>query len=247
MAINRLYSRVAKSLTLALALTGPPIAGAQSLDLAPLEGDWVRIGSNYDPNDQMRIRITRGQATLTRVPAGAHASFRTGQILWRGIQDDGTVHVRGSDGNYYPGTLVLGDGDLLTLSVDKSAQGNDQQWKRAGPSIDGDWERVAPSGTPEDGTQVRAQGTVGSIRFLPISAPRRYRVGTKLWQNVGAGGAMEVLGSDGQYHPVRVTLLGTDSLRIDSRSTSVGGGQLWVRPGAAAAARNALTSPPPPP
>jgi hypothetical protein len=243
MIINRYCGRVVRGLTLILGLVRPPIASAQSLNLAALEGDWVRIGSNYDPNDQMRIKIAGGAATIVRVPAGAPASFRPGGTLWAGIQVDGTVRVFGSDGNYYPGSLEMRDGEL-TLSVDKTARGNDQHWRRAGPSIDGDWERVAPSDTPENGTQVRAEGTLGSIRFLPVSAPRRYRVGTRLWRNVGTGGAMEVMGTDGQYHPVQVTLIGNDSLRIDNPSAGFGGGQLWVRPGAAAAARTSLPTPP---
>jgi CubicO group peptidase (beta-lactamase class C family) len=218
-------------------LLAPLPAAAQSVGGQSLEGNWARVDSNYDPYDLMRIRVDANGAVLTAVPPAASDAYSVGLILWRGIQSDGSVQIRGSDGNYYPARINFEGSDVVHIDIQHTAPGDDQTWRRAGPSVDGDWERVAAEGAPEDGTQVRAQGAQASIRYLPSSAPRRYRVGTRLWRNIGADGAMEVLGSDGRYHPARVTLLGNDRLRIDSGSPSLESGQIWVRPGVVEAAR----------
>lgn len=230
---GKLAGRAAAKVCLALTLAGPAAGHAQSLDLAALEGNWVRIGSNYDPNDQMRIRIGRGQATLTRVPATVHASFRVGIALWMGIQSDGALRVRGSDGNYYPATLTL-DGDVLTLAIDRSARGNDQQWRRAGPTVDGDWVRIAPGDATADGMRVLADQDQAAIRFLPADAPRPFRIGSRLWRDIGAGGAVQVLGSNGTYQPATIRLESDDRLWVDGAGP---GAQLWVRPTLVAATR----------
>lgn len=229
--------------TLALAGVAHP-AAAQTVKGQSLAGDWVRTDSNNDPNDLMRITVSGSTAVLTSVPAPALPHWKVGDVLWQSIQANGTLRIRGSDGNYYPSTITWQGTDILHIDIQHTGAGNDQTWERAWPAIDGDWVQVAPSGSPMDGTRVQAQGRGGTIGYLPGSAPRRYRIGSRLWQNLSAGGAMQVLGSDGQYHPATVTVIDPNQLRIDSNAPQVASGQLWVRPSFVVAARAALRTPP---
>src|SRR5690606_1597455 len=134
-----------------------------------------------NPNDQMRISISGDQAVLTRVPTTGHAAFRVGQALWMGIGPDGSVRVRGSDGAYYTGTLTLAGADSLTLAIDRSAAGDNQVWRRAGPTLDGEWVRIAPGDATADGTRVMVDQDQATVRFLAADAPRAFRIGTRLW------------------------------------------------------------------
>lgn len=224
-------------------LAAPRAADAQAVNGQPIAGDWVRSDSNYDPNDLMRIRIAGTDAVLTAVPASALRAFQVGQVLWRGIQSGGSVQIRGSDGQYYAATLSLKGTNEIRVDIQHTAPGDDQTWRRPGPALDGDWERIGP-GAPDDGMKIRVGGTEADIRFLPASAPRNMRVGTRLWQNIAHPNTLDVLAADGRYHVAQVTLLGTDSLRIDSASPQVGSGLIWVRPSIALAARAGLSGPP---
>lgn len=225
-----------------------PLSGAAQVASGPsLQGDWVRTDSNYDPNDTMRITIKGNQATLISVPTTVVRGFSVGQILWKAIQSDGTLQVLGNDGSYYPARLTFQGVDVVQIDIHHSGAGNDQTWSRAGPSIAGDWVRIAAPGAPNDGIQVRVAGSQAAVRYLPATAPRRLRVGSHLWQSIGAGTTLQVMGSDGRYHPAQYTLLGADSLRIDSSSPQVTGGQIWVRPSIVAAARSVVRPPPPNP
>lgn len=221
----------------------PLPAAAQVVGGQSLQGNWIRIDSNNDPADNMRIRIDPNGGLLMAVPSAVGRSFKVGQILWRGIQSDGTLQIRGSDGNYYPARVTFQGTDIVQVDIQNTGAGNDQTWRRAGPSIDGNWVRIAAPGAPDDGIQVRVTGNQASIRYLPASAPRSLRVGGRLWQNISAGNTLDVMASDGRYYGAQFTLLGTDSLRIDSGSARVGSGLIWVRPGALNSARLALAGP----
>jgi hypothetical protein len=227
---------------LALGVAGPGISHAQGLDITTLEGNWVRIGSNYDPNDQMRITIAGGQALLTRVPTTGHASFQVGQALWMSIATDGSLRVRGSDGNYYPAILKLMGRDSLTLAVDRTARGNDQVWRRAGPTVDGEWVRIAPGDATADGTRVMADQDQATVRFLAADAPRVYRIGTRLWQAIGAGGNVQVMDGSGRYQAATLRLEGESRVWVEAPWLERP--ELWVRPSEAAAARAAARRPP---
>ncbi|MEZ4416119.1 MAG: serine hydrolase [Gemmatimonadota bacterium] len=222
----------------------PTLLGGQTVTGTSIQGDWVRVVSNNKPNDLMRIEVN-GDATLVAVPISAsQTDWQVGQVLWTQIQPTGVARVRGSDGNFYPATITLLGTDTIHVRIQHSGAGYDQTWTRAGPSVLGDWVRIAPPGDPEDGMRVNATGTDASIRYLPPAAPRVLRVGSRLWQGIRARGALDVLGSDGRYHLATVTLLGTDSLRIDSSSPAVSNGAIWVRPAAVAGARAAVRPPP---
>src|SRR5690606_37474174 len=108
--------------------------------------------------------------------------------LWQRLNPDGTVQVLGSDGGYHPGRLRMEGTDVLRLQLAAAVPGSAQTWRRAGPSIDGDWVLVAKRGDPQDGMRVRADGAEGAIRFLPPGAPRSFRVGSVLWRDVAAAG-----------------------------------------------------------
>ncbi len=228
--------RTRSALTLAcLALAAPAGLVAQAVDLDALQGNWIRAGSNYNPNDQMRITVAGGQATLTRVPTTVHTAFRVGQALWMGIAPDGTLRVRGSDGNYYPGQLRLVGADSLVLTVGQAAAGNDQAWRRGGPTVDGEWVRIAPGDPTADGTRVLADQDKATVRFLPADAPRSLRIGTRIWAEIGASGRLQWLDAGGRYLGATIRLEGTDRLWVDPPGLAAP--ELGVRPAAVAAAR----------
>ncbi len=228
-------------LTLALGFAGQTheVRGqAVVISVNSLDGNWVRIDSNNDPNDRMRTRIATGTATLTFVPRTA-SSFSVGHVLWQNISGDGSLQVRGSDGNYYPARLRLADGDLW-LRVQHGGAGNEQQWRRAGPSVDGEWVRIAAGNAAADGMRIRVSGGQAEVRFLPPAAPRNLRVGSRLWQNIRDRDKVEILGGDGRYAG------GTISLESEDRLLLTGSGgerQLWVRPEVAAGVRAELLRP----
>jgi len=233
------------ALLVLLVLVVPTRGNAQLVGGSPLAGDWVRVVSNNNPNDQMRITVSRTGASLTYVPAGASSSWRTGLAIWRAIQSNGSLEIRGSDGTYYPAQLAFVGPDEVRITIRNAGAGNSQTWIRAGPSIDGPWVRIA-SGHPHDGLQVQALGPQATIRYLPPTAARGLRIGSRLWQGIGSGGKLQVLGN-GAYRSATITLLGPDSLRVDSNASSVGTGQIWVRPTAVASARSGTGLPRPVP
>jgi hypothetical protein len=201
----------------------------------------VRDVSNYNPNDQMRIGITAGTATLLRVPTSVHSSFTVGQKLWMSIAADGSLQVRGSDAKYYPASITMKGPDELHLTVGHNAAGNDQVWFRAGPSVDGEWVRRAPDDPTANGMRVRAEQDQAIVRYLPADAGRFLRIGSLIWRGIGAGGAMEVLVGGGRYDRATLRLQGSDTLWVEAAGD--GGSQLWVRPPRAASPQDAAAGP----
>lgn len=230
------------SITLAI----PATVSAQVVSGQALAGDWVRVDSNNDPNDLMRIVISATGGVLTSVPVGAANNWKVGDVLWRGIQGSGSLQVRGSDGNYYPSTMKMNGPDEIRLTVHyrSSTAGDDQTWRRAGPDITGDWVLVGPPGIPGDGTRINVQGVDASVRYIPATAPRVLRVGSRIWQSIGASGGLQVLGNDGQHHGSTWSLVAADRLHVNAPGIAGGAGQVWVRPTAVAAARANLQAPP---
>lgn len=236
--------RTTRSATcLLIGLLLAPAAHGQVVSGRTLTGDWVRVDSNNDPNDLMRISIGGTAAVLTSVPAPAAPYWKVGDVLWRAIQGSGKLEVRGSDGNYYDADMTMIGPDEIHLTIHLRTAGDDQQWRRAGPDINGDWVRVAPPGTPGDGTRIQVQGVGATVRYLPATAPQSLRVGSRIWQTIGASGGLQVLGSDGQHHPATWALVAPDRVQIDAPSIAGGAGQIWVRPGSVASAGAALQPP----
>jgi hypothetical protein len=228
-----------------LALSGTPLpAAAQSVGGHSLQGNWVRVDSNTDPNDQMRITVD-GTAVLTYVPPTSSASnWNVGDVLWQGIQGNGTLQVRGSDGRYYSAKLTFNGPDEVHLDISLQNAGYLQTWRRAGPDINGDWVLVGPLGAPGAGTRIQVQGPDATVGYLAASAPRVLRVGRTLWQQIGASGGLQVLGSDGKYHAATWTLLAPDQIQVDATQIAGGPGQIWVRPASVAAVQTRLQAPP---
>lgn len=223
-------------------LVVPLPTAAQSVGGHSLQGDWVRVDSNYDPYDQMRIVLGTTGGVLTFIPAAATSSWKIGDVLWRGIQGNGSLHVMGNDGSYYPATMKLNGPDEIHLTIHHPAAGDDQMWRRAGPDINGDWVLVGPLGAPGAGTRIQVQGPEATVDYLAASAPRVLRVGRKLWQQIGPSG-LQVLGSDNQYHPATWTLVAPDRIQVDATQIAGGRGQIWVRPASVAAAQASLQPP----
>ena len=226
----------------ALTVFAPTSSGAQTVLGQSLAGDWFREDSNYDPWDQMRISI-KGDGTLTVVPSAATRAFRVGQVLWTGITASGALQVRASDGRFYPAQLTIVSADEIELDISPNARGNKQTWRRAGPDISGDWVRVALPGAPLDGVRLRGTVAEASVRFLPAAAPRYLRVSSRVWQNVTFAGAVDVLGSDRQYHAGTLVFISPDQIEINAPQVAGGPGQVWVRPTLVASTRAGLNGP----
>lgn len=219
------WRRAPSAAALVVLLAMPVAAAAQTVDGRSIAGDWVRAESSYNPLDGMRISVEGTGARVTLVPEPSRV-FRAGQALWQSIGLDGSVRVRGSDGNYYSGKLSFDD-KYLHLDIDNSGIGTDQRWKRAGPSINGVWVRISPPG-PSDQLRIRVAGDAGKIIYLPAGAPRKYRTGIRAWKDISEGGAAMVMGSDGRYVSARITLESSDRLRVDIPSRV---SEVWVRRG----------------
>lgn len=229
-------------LAAALSALTPLATQAQTVSGHSLKGNWVRADSNFDPWDRMRIHIDE-DAKLTAVPTAATRAFSVGEVLWTGITPEGAVQVKASDGNFYPAQIQMKSADEIELDISPNARGNQQTWQRAGPDLSGDWVRVAAPGTPEDGLRLRASVADAIVRFLPASAPRFIRVGSRMWQNPAASGGIDVLGSDRQYHTGTLTFVTPDQIRIDAPQVAGGPGQIWVRPSLVASTKAGLEAP----
>jgi len=230
-------------LTLLILSLSPRDASAQVIGGNTLQGDWVRVDSNNDPNDWMRITVNV-TAVLTSVPAAASPYWKAGDVLWQGIQNNGALRVRGSDGQYYDAMLTFNGPDEIHLDISMKTPGYDQTWRRAGPDISGDWVLVGPLGAPGAGTRINVQGTDATVGYLAASAPRVLRVGRTLWQQIGASGGLQALGSDNKYHAATWSLLAPDRIQVDATQIAGGPGQIWVRPASVAAVRASLQAAP---
>lgn len=213
---------------------------AQQPATPTIQGDWLRALSNYNPNDQMRISVDGAGATITRVPPGAHAAFKVGVRLWNAIREDGSIQVRGSDGRFYPATYRLVTPDSLVIVVKEFAAGNEQAWVRAGPTIDGEWVRIAP-GDPLDGLRLSVQDGAGIVGYLPTDAPATIRTGTRFWRGAGGVGGFRAMDARGGYRTGTVQFQGPDRLwlTLDGVATP----ELWVRPAIVEAVRAEGTRP----
>ena len=111
-----------------------PVAGAPvEINGTSLEGEWVRIGNNYDPHNRMRIQVSGDQATLTYVPETAdRGAWREGDLIWQGISSDGSLDVLGSNDRYYDARLTPDGSTRLEIDVLYNGVGNDQTWERSG-------------------------------------------------------------------------------------------------------------------
>lgn len=209
-----------------------PSSTAGTATVSSLEAsDWVRVGGDNPRYEGMRIRIEGGRATLTAMPSTGPTSFQVGQVLWRGVAGEGAVEVRGSDGAYYASQLSADGPDRLNIDVEHNGRGNDQTWERAGPTIDGEWVLVAGGGEGYEGIRVHVDGDRATVRYVPPSAPRAFRVGDLLWRGIGARGDLEALSGSRSYRSGKASLVGDGRLRvvIDADGTL----ERWARPDAA--------------
>lgn len=208
-----------------------------------LNGDWVRTESNNHPNNGMRITLDEAGATLTVVPSTSSSSWSVGLRLWQDIRADGSVQVRGSDGNYYPALLTPRGEDRLDVEIERSGRGDNQSWVRAGPSIVGDWVRVAGAGQADDGLRIRVAGDAAAIRYLPALASRGLRTGASIFRDIQPSGRLEVRATDGSFQTAEAILVDENRLRIEIATGVIREEQLWVRPGAEEDVRAELEGP----
>lgn len=214
--------------------TEPPPTNPEPRGARLFDGDWIRVESNYPPNDGMRIRVERGQATVSSTPPGG--VFSVGQTLWRDVTSDGNLDVLGNDGAYYPSAITRDGADRLYLDVDRAnSPGNDQVWQRAGPSIDGEWILATTDDLVRKGLRVQVEGERATLRYVPPAASRELRVGEILWKEIGAGersdrGRLQALRDARTFAPLEFNLVGDDHLRLVSNAG--GAVEIWARPGA---------------
>jgi len=102
----------------------------------PLDGEWVRLVSSYEPNDRMRVEVADGQGVIAFRPTAALANFTEGRVLWRNVDwyvanRSGALEILGSDDNYYPARFEV-VGDRLHIQVDQGGTGAEQTWNRGG-------------------------------------------------------------------------------------------------------------------
>lgn len=106
------------------------------LTLDNLNGDWIRVASNNAVADGIIIAMS---ATSGEITDKAGSGFNVGDIKWKGIQATDEENFKyeelGSDGNYYPATMLLKSDDTLRISVGSSGAGNVQKWVREGEYI----------------------------------------------------------------------------------------------------------------
>lgn len=106
------------------------------LTLDNLNGDWIRVASNNAVADGIIIAMS---ATSGEITDKAGSGFNVGDIKWKGIQATDEENFKyeelGSDGNYYPATMLLKSDDTLRISVGSSGAGNTQKWVREGEYI----------------------------------------------------------------------------------------------------------------
>jgi hypothetical protein len=224
--------------------TDDPVADrpAEEVDVDQFQGNWIRVESNNPRNNGMRIRIEGERATITAMPPRGSSRLRVGQVIWDDVSYDGSLGVRGSDGAFYPSRLTMDGSNRMQLDIDlENSPGNDQTWERAGPSIDGDWvlTRDRKEGNEGDvGLRIRVEGDRATIRYVPVTAGREFRVGDLLWRNIDSGdrsdldsreGRLEALSGGGSYEPalyVRRTKRDGGALNIFKETAS----ETWYKP-----------------
>lgn len=103
--------------------------GVNTLDA--LQGKWFRAYSNNPSADGMEVTVRDNQGELTD-PANANMPINS--IKWKDItattQNEFEHQELGSDGNYYEGSMELGQDDTLRIYVEYSGAGNAQKWVR---------------------------------------------------------------------------------------------------------------------
>lgn len=214
-----------------------PFVGIVPIDVESIRGNWLRSASNNPVNDGMRIRVEGNGATLTAMPERSPTTFRAGQVLWKEITEEGTLEVRGSDGRYYSACATVEGEDRVHIDIDNNpGPGYDQTWRRAGPSIDGEWVLVAGGEAGDRGMRIRVEGDQATLHYVPAAASRAFRTGDIVWRAIGAGeqsniGQLEALSSDRSYRVAEFRLQNEDRLRLVHDAD--GAVQGWARPGAA--------------
>lgn len=219
---------------------------AEEVDVDQFQGNWVRVESNNPRNNGMRIRVEGDRATITAMPPRGSSRLRVGQVVWVDISDDGSLDVRGSDGALHPSRLTMEGSNRLQLDIDmENSPGNDQTWERAGPSIDGDWVLYYTLKEHEHnwGTRVRVEGDRATIRYVPPTADRGYRVGDIIWREFSPSDrsspslySFERHFGGSRYEPAHMRASSYDdgilrSIAIDNEASTRP--QLWGRPEAA--------------
>lgn len=100
-------------------------------------------------------------------------------------------------------------------------------------SLDGEWVRVDSTYSPNDTMRVRIEQGQATILRVPPTVARNFTTGRQLWKGIGRDGSVQVLGSDGNYHPGVLELKGSDELRLSVKRAASGDAQVWRRAGPA--------------
>ncbi|MBR9853896.1 MAG: hypothetical protein GYB37_04860, partial [Algicola sp.] len=100
-------------------------------NLDALQGKWYRVGGNNPDANGMEVTVTNDQGIITNP---ANTSLQLNNIKWKDIEATGETNYEhgelGSDGNYYNGSMEMGQDDTLRIRVNSSGAGNVQKWVR---------------------------------------------------------------------------------------------------------------------
>lgn len=100
-------------------------------------------------------------------------------------------------------------------------------------SLEGEWIRVDSTYAPNDTMRIGIVKGEATLLTVPKSVASNFVVGRRLWMEIRPDGSVQVLGSDGSYHPGVLTLEGTDVLRLSVKRQAAGDAQVWRRAGPA--------------
>ncbi|HLV37916.1 hypothetical protein [Xanthomarina sp.] len=214
----------------------------QTESLQEIQGDWIRIGGNYAPNNGMKVYVN---SNLGKISDAYNSDFINGDIKWKDIESQGSGHYSykelGNDYNYYPSSINFGTDDTLRISVNTSGSGNIQKWVREAnftpqsvylQVLQGNWIRVGGNYLPNNDVVIEVTDNTGTVIDPALSD---FGIGDVKWKDIYALDANnfmhEELGNDNSYYTATMEIgkVDSDTLRIQVGSSGAGNIQKWVR------------------
>jgi hypothetical protein len=201
-------------------------------------GSWERTSSSNANFDGMQI-VGSGASALLTEPSGS--PFAVGEVVWRDVTSTPptvTLEVLGSDFSYYDGELTSAGVDALRLDISAAGSGTEQTWTELDSTgcvqsatsdiVCGTWTRTSSNNSRLDGMMLRVSDGRGTVTFTAGDNP--FAVGDILWRNVVPelrGFSLEVRGTDANYYPAGLSLVGADTAELSIDASGAGTAQTW--------------------
>lgn len=104
-----------------------------NFNLDQIQGSWTRVGGNNPTNNGMKINVSGNTGVVTFKAPSNGAEPQIGDVKWKDIVAQDETNYRyeelGSNGSYYPSSLIFGVDDTLRISVDaQPGAGFIQKW-----------------------------------------------------------------------------------------------------------------------